>query len=107
MLPTSLMAESFLAEADVTYRGDRSAAQLCRAVVNDDVASLEFHLKRVKDDALASYRFDTTSDAIVGSVTCNGMELLTFADEIGARNISGYLGEGRVIIEEVVVVGRR
>ena len=46
-------------------------------------------------------------NAIVGSVTCNGKELLTFADEIGAGNISNYLGEGTVTIEEVVVIGRR
>lgn len=107
LLPASAMAESFLSESDVTYRGDLAARQLCRAVVNDDVKNLEFGLRQIRRNALASYLFDEKSDAIVRSVTCNGMELLTFADEIGARSVSNYLGEGTVTIEEVVVTGQR
>ena len=106
-LPASTMAESFLSEADVKYRGDLTARQICRAVVDDDVQGLEFGLKQIRRDALASYMFNERSDAIVRSVSCNGMELLTFADEIGARSISNYLGEGTVTIEEVVVTGQR
>ena len=107
MLPTSLMAESFLSESDVTYRGDQTARRVCQAVVNDDVESLEFQLRQMRRETLSSYRFGVKSEAIVGSVTCNDMELLTFADEIGARSVSSYLDEGTITMEEVIVSEQR
>ncbi len=107
ILPLGAMAESFLSEANVTYRGDDTARAVCRAVVEDDADSLEDQLKKVRRESRYAYRYYATSDAIVRSVTCNDMELQTFADSIGASNISGYLGGGQVTIEEVVVIGRR
>jgi len=103
MLPASLMAEEFLADAEVTYRGERAATQFCQAVVGDNVEQLEKLLRQFSRDALYRYRFDEKSDAIVRSVTCNDLELVEFADAIGARDVSRYLTEYTVVVEEVVL----
>ena len=101
-LPATTHAESFLSEENVVYRGDSTAVRICKAVINDDTVSLKQGLRRIRNQALSGYKFELESEAIAGSVQCNQKNLLTFADEIGARSVSGWLRRGTVTVEEVV-----
>jgi hypothetical protein len=51
---------------------------------------------------IGAYKFDTAGKTISGDFACNGKELLTFANEIGANNVSNYLRGGRVTMEEYI-----
>jgi hypothetical protein len=101
-IPLQVVAQSFLTDENVKYRGDTTAIKVCRAIVNDDTAALKKGLKRIKGEALYAYMFDINSPAILKSVTCNKMALSPFADEIGARNITNWLNNGTVTVEEFV-----
>ena len=101
IMPAPLMADSLLGDANVSYRGDRSAVSLCKAIANDDVQKLDSLLGQIKRSALYGYTFDKKSRAVAGSVTCNGKKLMEYADAIGAQNVSGYFNGGAVTIEEL------
>ena len=102
LMPAPLVADSLYTDEEVQYRGERSATRVCEAIVEDDARQLNVLLKEVKRRTLMGYRFDTRSYAIAGSVTCNGLGLMVFADEIGADSVSSYLRGGVVTMEELV-----
>lgn len=101
IVPAPVLADSLNSDEHVTYRGDRSAVSVCKAIVNDDVQELDSLLGRIKRSALWGYTFDKKDRAVAGSVTCNGKELMVFADAIGALNVAGYFHGGAVTIEEL------
>jgi len=105
-VPISGYTETFLSGENVVYRGDATAARICRAVVHDDTVALKQGLRRIRNQTLTGYKFDLNGDAIAGSVVCNQKVLLMFADEIGARNVSNRLRKGSVTVEEVVSTSR-
>ena len=74
--------------------------QVCRAIVNDDAEKLDGLLQRM-EYGTRQHKVYRKSKSAVNSVTCNGQELLTFADEIGASDVSSYLHGGSVTIEEL------
>ena len=101
VFPAAGNSDTFLSEENVVLRGNATAVRICRAVINDDMVALKQGLRRIRNDALSGYKFTLDSRAITGSVTCNKKSLLTFADEIGAQDISGWLRQGTVTMEEV------
>jgi hypothetical protein len=101
-LPSALSADSLWTERSVKYVGDSEARGICRAIVDDDTQVLERKLRLHKSHITGGYRFYTTGKAILGDFSCNDKELLTFANEIGANNVSNYLRGGRVTMEEYI-----
>ncbi len=102
-LSNSLSADSFLRERSVKYVGEQEARGICRAVVDDDAQDLKRNLLRYKNQLVYGYTYVLRDKAISGNFTCNGKDLLTFANEIGAQNISDYLIKGGTVsVEEYV-----
>lgn len=101
-IPLQVAAESLLTDKNVKYRGNSTAIEVCRAIVNDDTEALKKGLRHIKREALYAYQFKIKSRAITGSVTCNEMALSSFSDEIGAYNVTNWLNIGTVTVEEFV-----
>jgi hypothetical protein len=101
-LPAAAMADSFLTDTNVKYRGDTDARRICRAIVEDDARDLKQSLKLYRSTLLYRYSSDLISNAVSGNFSCNGNELLTFAREVGSQNITRYLQGGSVEMEELV-----
>jgi hypothetical protein len=101
-LPSALSADSLWTERSVKYVGDSEARGICRAIVDDDTQDLVRKLRKHKSRIPGGYKFDTAGKAISGDFACNDKELLTFANEIGASNVSNYLRGGKVTMEEYI-----
>jgi hypothetical protein len=101
-LSNSLSADSFLSEQSVKYVGERAARNICSAVVDDDAQDLKRKLLQYKNQLVWGYTYVLMDEAVYGNFTCNDKDLLTFANEIGAKNISDYLRGGVVSVEEYV-----
>jgi len=79
---------------EVTYVGHTSAKGVCRAVVENDVKGLQRQLAMHRWTLPFAYQYSLRSRGVAGNFTCNDMELLDFADSVGAREVSSYLASG-------------
>jgi hypothetical protein len=85
--PALVVAEQ---SADVHYSGDRLATQVCRAVVDDDVARLRMLLRSYRQSLTHGYMFQVDKDGIARDFSCNNLNLQQFSDQVGAQKVSGY-----------------
>lgn len=105
ILVAPVTAENLMNAQSVKYVGQGYAKSICRAVVADDAGKLRRELLRYRDTLSYGYFLDIRHKSVYGSFTCNEMDLLRFADEIGAMNISGYFRGGTVTVEEYAASG--
>ncbi|MEM9255740.1 MAG: DUF3718 domain-containing protein [Pseudomonadota bacterium] len=93
--PVSLLADTALTDAKVHYRGTDQDVRVCRAVVEDDVATLQDALEDVRRDNYYGYRYTLWGEDLAGNILCNEMPLHDFAADIGASNSTLYLQTGQ------------
>ena len=89
------------------YFGPSTARDVCRAVVKNDAERLQKLLAFQRKSMAFGYQVEPTGRRIAGSFTCNNMELLDFAESIGANGVSSYLATGRVTRQTEVVSTNR
>jgi len=74
----------------VKYAGDLNYSDFCDAVVNDDVDVLKHSVSR-KVGVVASSKREVMKKLIAtDGMTCNGLDLITFAQQRNATEVSKY-----------------
>ena len=69
----------------VIYKGDESARAICTAIASDHVNKL--------NRSLHSLKYSKLDDKVHTRYTCNGEDLLTFAEQMSAENATEYLAK--------------
>jgi len=93
-MTSAAVAESSSATQKYSYTGDRTAARACRAVVRNDVSRLRRALLDIRNNSVSGYRYRITSPEIAGAVTCNGMGLDEFSQQVGSYHVAAFLATG-------------
>lgn len=86
--------------ATVGYSGNGLGRQVCKAVVQDDIAKLKRVLRSYQNTLAYGYTQSRDRREVARDFTCNGMGLEAFSDSIGARNVSGYFAGDSTMAKE-------
>ncbi len=72
------------------YSGNKLAAQICRAVVNDDVGRLRMLLRSYRQTVPHGYMFQLDNEGVAQDFTCNNLDLQQFSNQVGAQRVSSF-----------------
>jgi hypothetical protein len=76
---------------NISYVGDNLAKQVCTAVVNDNVRKLRLALLTYKQSLAHRYTFDTAGRQVLRDFTCNGMDVQSFSQQVGATKVASFI----------------
>ena len=96
------LAETPVGEEQIRIKGDLSAIQVCRAILDNDVAKLHLLLRDEKLTVVYGYQQDLTSDGVARNFTCNDMDLAEFSYKVGADLVSNYLSTGQEVTSKMI-----
>lgn len=96
------LADAPVGAEEIRIKGDLSAIQVCRAIVDNDVEKLHMLLRDEKMTVAYGYRQDFSSDGVARNFTCNDMDLAEFSYKIGADLVSSYLSNGQEVTSKMI-----
>lgn len=84
-------ALAFAEQSSATrYEGNELGVQICRAVVNDDVAKLRMLLRSYRQTVSYGYMFKLDKSGVAKDFTCNNMNLEQFSLHVGAQKVAAH-----------------
>ncbi|EED36257.1 conserved hypothetical protein [Luminiphilus syltensis NOR5-1B] len=75
------------ASADVSYDGDKKAAAVCRSIIEDDARAMQDNLRKI----VRTRGSMMTIGKPANQITCNGLDLEAFAEQVGSRQALAQL----------------
>ena len=91
VVSTSAVTSLSVQADEYEYRGARTAAAVCQAVVEDRPADIDRLVRRAaRHDRLTSFTSHSRKSALE-SFQCNELNLSDFAQEVDARKATAYL----------------
>jgi hypothetical protein len=81
---------------EVRVAGERTASQVCKAVMTDDVTKLRMLLRSYRQTLSYGYMFSANHGDLAQDFTCNSQDLRHFSSQIGAQKVSAYFSRDDV-----------